>query len=1022
MGLGVGDPTGGRVSGAGRWTLVAILLLAFGLRMVRLGAGSLWYDETVSAFLASQRLPDLVAHTARDIHPPGYYVLLHGWTLLVGDSDMALAYFSLFFGVALTALAYRMGRRVWEHRVGWLAALLVACSPYNIWYSQEVRMYTLGAVLAAGLLFGMSAIWRGRRWGWALYVLSGVLGLWVLYYFAFLLLAVNLVLLLGWGVLWLRAHWRRWSVGSGSGPDTPGARVSPVRWLAAQAVLLLLYSPWLPIAWRQAVEPPVPPWRSFTGLWDVVVQTWTALSFGQSAEPVAVWPALLLTALLLGWGLVGPGQSPEHRKGSGPLAWAGVPLPFFLVAGVAGPVVLIYLFSFVTPLFHVRYAFTYSLPFYVLLAAGLARVWRGRRTAGWLALAIICGVSAWSLKGYYTDPRYASDDHRAAVTTLADFWRPGDAILVNAGYAYTALEHYWPTAQGGAEGPDGTSMLQRQRLLPGLATPSDGVPVYMAGSVGGDPTLGWGDPQSDFFAVSGAETARALDDLFAHYHRVWQYRIYDTVTDPEGALRAWLGGSDRAEGGPAPTDLFFDRVFGGEANLRVQGYVTGRDPQADTDQRWDQLWSGGGLVLAGSEGPTSSMQAADRPRAQVGEDLFVALVWRANPLPEDELTLFAGLFDAAGRRWAQVDNRVPPARWPAGIALADGSRLIRIPLRLAVPVGIPPGPYRVEVGWYRLVEGRPEWLPVAGGGDRLLLSAVEVTPPARWGELPLPQVAQQAGVTLGKLRLIGWEMPVLEGVPGQQLPIGLVWQSLVDAPEPAQVVIRLARDSGEVVAEAAAAPGEGRWAFEQLEASQAVSDYHEIPLPADVPPGVYNATLSLVAGGAPLPVRRGPFPLDEAVPLATVRVAGRQVNWEPPMPQHPTDLQFGTHARLLGYDLELLEPGVAGGEDVRVRLRLYWQALMPTDGTYKVFAHLTHPQDPADIRSQADQYPRQPTAGWVPGEYVADELLLAVDPGEYALRVGLYRDDATGARLPVFGPRGDALGDHALLDIVEIRP
>ena len=101
--------------------LPAILLLAFGLRVVRLGAESLWYDETVSAYLAGQRLPDLVAHTARDIHPPGYYLLLHGWSRLAGDSDMALAYSSLFFGVLLAALAYRLGRQGWNRRVGRLA-------------------------------------------------------------------------------------------------------------------------------------------------------------------------------------------------------------------------------------------------------------------------------------------------------------------------------------------------------------------------------------------------------------------------------------------------------------------------------------------------------------------------------------------------------------------------------------------------------------------------------------------------------------------------------------------------------------------------------------------------------------------------------------------------------------------------------------------------------------------------------------------------------------------------------------
>ena len=32
-------------------------------------------------------------------------------------------------------------------------------------------------------------------------------------------------------------------------------------WLGSQAAVLLLYLPWLPVAARQALDPPVPPWR-----------------------------------------------------------------------------------------------------------------------------------------------------------------------------------------------------------------------------------------------------------------------------------------------------------------------------------------------------------------------------------------------------------------------------------------------------------------------------------------------------------------------------------------------------------------------------------------------------------------------------------------------------------------------------------------------------------------------------------------------------------------------------------------
>ena len=52
---------------------IAYLLIVMGgflLRLIRLGEQSLWYDETVSAYLASQSISDLIHHTAGDIHPP----------------------------------------------------------------------------------------------------------------------------------------------------------------------------------------------------------------------------------------------------------------------------------------------------------------------------------------------------------------------------------------------------------------------------------------------------------------------------------------------------------------------------------------------------------------------------------------------------------------------------------------------------------------------------------------------------------------------------------------------------------------------------------------------------------------------------------------------------------------------------------------------------------------------------------------------------------------------------------------
>ena len=64
-------------------------------------------------------------------------------------------------------------------------------------------------------------------------------------------------------------------------------------WFACNLAVLLLYTPWIPIAWRQATQPPVPPWRTAVTVGSALRESWTALTAGQAASPGWLWPWLL---------------------------------------------------------------------------------------------------------------------------------------------------------------------------------------------------------------------------------------------------------------------------------------------------------------------------------------------------------------------------------------------------------------------------------------------------------------------------------------------------------------------------------------------------------------------------------------------------------------------------------------------------------------------------------------------------------------------------------------------------------
>lgn len=656
------------------------VLLGFGLRLARLGAQSLWYDETVSAYLASQELPQLIRHTAGDIHPPGYYVLLHWWSRLAGDSEYALAFFSAVFGTLIVALSCRLAGK-WLGRAGrpW-AALVAATSAFQVWYSQEVRMYTLAAALGLVSLYTAWA-WLAcpeRRHAWLLptlgYLLSAVVGLYVLYYYAFLLVVLNLLAV---GYLLRRQQLARL-----------------LAWLAVQLAVLLLYLPWLPIAWRQVLHPPVPPWRGALSLLTIAREAWTALAFGQSVQFEQVWPLLIAVGLIFGLGLTYAWRrSRLQRAGPGSAGW--------LVSHTFGPLALICLVSVVVPLYHVRYLFIYAPAFYILLAGGLT--WLAQR-ARWLAAAgllVWLSGSAFSIFELHTNPLYVADDLRAAVQFIADRWRPGDAVVINAGYVYTGFTYYYRQPIAG-----------RLRLVDFAAAPPEPYPLLLqTGTIGGDPQLGWGDPESDFYATSEAETAAALERVTRAFPRLWMLRLYDTVTDAGGFVRSWLA---------QHTLPFEDQLFAGQSFMRVQGFLSAVQPAPP---------AGRSVSL---EGGVSLLGYQVSPEASAGAPLDVVLWWQTaanSPTRDHPYAVSLKLWSHAVTSGQLGSPAAQRDEWPLGSLLLTPAwppdQPVRHPMRLALPGDLQAGRYQLTVEIYDPLTLRP--LRVAGSQEHLVrLEPIEI--------------------------------------------------------------------------------------------------------------------------------------------------------------------------------------------------------------------------------------------------------------------------------------------------------
>ncbi len=868
---------------------IIILLAGTGLRLFRLGADSLWYDETVSTYLAGSALPELLRHTAGDIHPPGYYVLLRAWLILMGyptgraDPDgigleFAAGFFSLFFGVLLIALVCALGRRTAGQGVALVAAALVAVSPFNVWYSQEVRMYTVGAALAMLVLYillratgfrgrisldrnrlaqesgqpespasrgpaasrnGQPQSRRALAW-WAAYALAAAAGMYTLYYFAFLLLPLNV-----WALARLVEQRRHEDPLRGNGRrSTQGI----LAWAAANLAILLLYAPWIPVGLRQATDPPVEPWRIATPLGRALREAWNALSLGQSA-PFWLWPILLLTLALYVLGLfaLSSRRSPAASRASRTRSVGQPPAVSHMLSAIChplflatfGPLGLLLLISaLVAPLYHVRYLFTYSAPFYVVEAAGITWCWRRWKAVAVLISLVWLAAAGMALRAFWYDPAYRADDHRSAVRFLQSRWRPGDLVLVNAGYTYPPLLTYW-------QGP----VASRTRLAEELPVPraDAGLVAVTGGHVDGDPGLGWGDPQSDFFAASSAQTRDQITRLFERFPRVWHYRIYDTVTDPDGLLR----GSLIENGQPVE-----DRAFPGEAQMRVQGFV----PQGRA------AWLEGRATARYDAG--LSVQWDPLPaQISAGDTIYPRLTWRAETQSPRDVATSLRLVGPDCEIWAQPpDERplgplFPSSQWPSGDAE-------RQPLSMKVPLGTPPGEYEVELVVYDPATGKP-WPPQLSAEPRSLCDDVALAsapPSASLGTVTvlrpsIPPKARSALARFGPLALVGADSPASVLSPGDQLPVELLWQA-GDAPgEPLVVVVQLLDRNGSVAAGLEEEPLRGRYPTQDWQKGDLVRDRHTLGLPPDVQPGDYRLIVGVyrAADRTRLPALQGLF-------------------------------------------------------------------------------------------------------------------------------------------------------------------
>jgi mannosyltransferase len=137
------------------WVLGVIVAIGALLRFTTLGSQSYWSDEAATLHQASlsfgSTFSSAVSHEA---NPPLYFVLTWIWVRLFGSDEFGFRSLSALAGTALIPIAYLAGRELVSKSAGLVAAMLVAVSPFMIWYSQDATEYmTLAALSGASFVY-----------------------------------------------------------------------------------------------------------------------------------------------------------------------------------------------------------------------------------------------------------------------------------------------------------------------------------------------------------------------------------------------------------------------------------------------------------------------------------------------------------------------------------------------------------------------------------------------------------------------------------------------------------------------------------------------------------------------------------------------------------------------------------------------------------------------------------------------------------------------------------------------------
>jgi len=372
--------------------LFIVIILALSLRLWGIGSESYWLDEVNSVRRAEQPFLESMNLVISDVHLPFYTVLLNPWVHLFGNSEIAARSLSLVFGVISVYVIFLLGKKLFNEKTGIYSSILLAVSSIAIYYSQEARNYTLYLLLTMLSFYFYLNLLEENSWkNKILYFIPSLL---MIYTHLFSLLALFVQ-----NIYYLIKNYKN--------------KNNLIHWFSVQAVLGILFIPWINITLTQSKKAELLSWISI----DLMKIYYTFFDFFNHIIIFLIFIGLLIYVIK------------KHKIEKNMLLlglWALLPIIS----------VIVYSFLF-TSLYQTRYLL-FTLPaFYLIFAWVISKL---PENSAFTALFFIIFLSSAFI--YMQQVTLEKDDWRSAVSFLKENVKEDEYIFIHPYYHQYIFSYY----------------------------------------------------------------------------------------------------------------------------------------------------------------------------------------------------------------------------------------------------------------------------------------------------------------------------------------------------------------------------------------------------------------------------------------------------------------------------------------------------------------------------------------------------------------------------------------------------